>query len=1517
MTLKRVFALAAVFAVLIGSIGQTNVVRAAGFRTDSLVEAERGSVKSTVFIGESKYASGGKYLYSKAAVISDPSEIKDDDASYIFDIEKSGKYKLFVRIYVPSTSANQLYYRWDRGNWKTFSATTTGEYFWADFGVVELSAGSKKFELCHKHQNVETDCLWLSSVEDFVPEEPKEVEKREKNTGTELSFAQNQAESCAVVNGGAVFEAENASLVIGMGTAKGNALSGGEAVKCDVSVANRDLPEGAEQGMLEFDFTVDKDGKYQVWARMMAPSTSSDSMFSAVNEQKYSQHNLTAGNEYRWYRIQGGVTCKVGEQTTVKLRPRESGWYVDQFVIVDSAAYTPENIVEYVEVKDVYLIPESELPPYNPPKDEHPRVYFRKADIPALIAKLNHPENSYVKNIFENQVEKEIQVGEIYSESVLQQIEAKAYYYALFGDKEKGREAVDAILKTPDWNMGSGSDITRIYGRAIESVGIVYDWCYDLIRIEERKSLIDSAICWAGYMEIGWPPNKQQSLSGHGAEAQLLKDDMAFAIAVYDERPDIWNYIGGRFYEMYVPERVWQLPAQLNHQGSNYGTYRNRYSAYAWLLITGMGAPEPYSGYYVGTNAYSQMIYMRRPDGMVFLSGDDYSTEVMEYNNGLPETVLVEFACSKDPVLKEELMRVSESASKSGISLSTGDAGSVKWLMFNDPSVNRISRESLPLSYYFGSPMGNMVARTRWGEGVNSGAAVCEMVVGEYWFGNHQHKDAGNFQLYYKGPLATESGMYQNGVAYGSEDHWNYTMQSIAHNTILVYDPNEDAVDFANHINDGGQRWPKGITTASYDNVRNDPDFKRATVMAQEIDPNNGLEPNYTYLKGDITNAYSDKVSDFKRSFMFLNLKNEKIPAVLIVFDKLTVSDPSFEKTWLLHGQQNPEISGKGRTIWKSNPYVEEKTGERYTGKMIADSMLPQSDKVLMKVVGGEEEGFTNVRGKDFNHPNKDINREENTFRLEISPKENDETTYFLNCMQVTDEDNEEYLTPELIDVSDFYGVKIYNRVVMFSKSGNKTSNEMEYKSDGGEYEFTICDMEAGAYSVVSDGEEQRVSVTEEGGVLSFVAKGENVVISKTDNTAAQPKSIEIQPITNVCVKYDGKLVGTDAAPETIDGKTMIPVSNLAMKMGLEETQGFLKTTYYDPQQRIEVVVRPDSDVLEVNGAPVRMDNKTFYKDNELFVELRIFAEAFNAKVFWDDVLKTVMIASDKKIIKDFEEGYARIVDADNDEGEVEATFNAVNVTDGDLSTLWSAQGIGRYIQFELEDETILEDIEIIFNPNSKRTPKFEVQISSDGINYETVYEGAGNPETTGTEWEVFKFDPAKLIKTKYIRYVSNGSDKSLWAGVKEIRFKEGTEMIVWSMDENHIPVTKVYPDDGEIDADSLPNNLIDSNSRTIWAASGEGRYITLELENKSSVSGLDIVFNKSNNRTAYFAIEVSDDRTNFTRIYEGKSDPDAEALQWESFEFTKAVSAKYIRYIGLGSDKSKGNGVNEIRVRK
>src|SRR5574340_12414 len=92
--------------------------------------------------------------------------------------------------------------------------------------------------------------------------------------------------------------------------------------------------------------------------------------------------------------------------------------------------------------------------------------------------------------------------------------------------------------------------------------------------------------------------------------------------------------------------------------------------------------------------------------------------------------------------------------------------------LWADPDLKPRPVSELPLSRYFGGPYGWMVARTGWDEN----SVVAEMKTNIYNFVNHQHADAGAFQVYYKGPLAIDSGVY---ATYGSPHHANYHKRTI------------------------------------------------------------------------------------------------------------------------------------------------------------------------------------------------------------------------------------------------------------------------------------------------------------------------------------------------------------------------------------------------------------------------------------------------------------------------------------------------------------------------------------------------------------------------------------------------------------------------------------------------------------------------------------------------------------------------------------------------------------------
>lgn len=339
-------------------------------------------------------------------------------------------------------------------------------------------------------------------------------------------------------------------------------------------------------------------------------------------------------------------------------------------------------------------------------------------------------------------------------------------------------------------------------------------------------------------------------------------------------------------------------------------------------------------------------------------------------------------------------------------------------LLWRDPDLQPQPVASLPLSRYFGSPFGWMVARTGWGDD----AVIAELKINEYNFANHQHLDAGAFQLYARGALAIDSGLYEGGAAggYGSPHHRNYYWRTIAHNSLLVYDPAEKFGSRGDYGNDGGQRLPANNRSepATLDALlAPEKGYRTGRVLAHGFGPD-AAAPAYTLLQGDLTAAYSKKVSAVTRSFVFLNLKNARVPAALIVLDRVVSADPAFKKFWLLHTQEEPGVDGPAATV------VRTEHGAR--GQLNLDVLLPAADNADLRKIGG--------RGKEYwvfgtNWANDfDAAREARTshetglWRLELVPKRAAAEDLFLTVMQTTDRRSPARLPVQRIDAGERVG---------------------------------------------------------------------------------------------------------------------------------------------------------------------------------------------------------------------------------------------------------------------------------------------------------------------------------------------------------------------------------------------------------------------------------------------------------------------------------------------------------------
>jgi hypothetical protein len=278
--------------------------------------------------------------------------------------------------------------------------------------------------------------------------------------------------------------------------------------------------------------------------------------------------------------------------------------------------------------------------------------------------------------------------------------------------------------------------------------------------------------------------------------------------------------------------------------------------------------------------------------------------------------------------------------------------------MFRDPLASREpSWTTLPLAMRMGEGTYEQIA---WRNGWGPDSTLITILAGDH-FTDHQHFDKGQFLVYQHGGLAVDSGAYDGMYKQGGHSG-EYAVRTLAHNCVLVFDP---AQDFKGYSNDGGQLLLRGLqhhgTWPQYLDHR-----IRENLHAAEVQAYEAAEWG-NYVRIDLTRAYGPKVRSYQRSFVYLPGRD-----VLVVYDHL---DSGFEKRWLLHFQDEPEIRDGVVTVRSAAG-----------GTMVVRTLLPE--KPVIEKVGGP--------GREFLNPFNQVNyapslaaaaaqsRESGNWRMEV-----------------------------------------------------------------------------------------------------------------------------------------------------------------------------------------------------------------------------------------------------------------------------------------------------------------------------------------------------------------------------------------------------------------------------------------------------------------------------------------------------------------------------------------------------
>jgi hypothetical protein len=583
------------------------------------------------------------------------------------------------------------------------------------------------------------------------------------------------------------------------------------------------------------------------------------------------------------------------------------------------------------------------------------------------------------------------------------------------------------------------------------ALGSLYDWIYDDLDEQLKKRMRNEILDLVEYVDNTWHYVSNAVVDGHSRFGNI-----SVLVALLPIYHDINEENSDRYYKylqlvidnwatLFNPFQTWVNGRGSHSMGWAYGASYSRFFPYmvwefatdepSWL--TDWQRDKVYFNLYGLRNDYNEKERKTGAYDNFPFSADVWASDYSSNLQGLQ--VLFSAAYYRD--------------------------GHAKWFynfmknrningwMFKDNSwdilYNNFSKdeEKLPydlsLSRYF-PHSAFVIMRDSWDFNKNT---LMIFKSSSFYAAGHHHKDQNAFTIYYKGPLAIDAGTYEAAGGWGSNHFWNYYTRSVAHNTMLIYDPSEK---FREYSNDGGQYFFESDNPALKQIIEGGSNHLDGIIHYEE-----GVD--YSYTVGDATKAYhSSKLKEYKRSIVYLRNHSYNHP-VIIVYDKVVSTNSGFKKSYLLHSINEPIVTNN-ITMFQ----IDDGMNSENKAFLFQETLLPQSPQII-KIGGRENDQEFYVaddgKGKPRNYNEKAVYnnpsirqkrelREGGEWRVEISPDNPNKEDVFLNVLSVTD-GKEKYTATktEYVYSEDFDGVivsdndKKESTLVLFCKH-KKLSND-------------------------------------------------------------------------------------------------------------------------------------------------------------------------------------------------------------------------------------------------------------------------------------------------------------------------------------------------------------------------------------------------------------------------------------------------------------------------------------------
>ncbi|HYF50675.1 MAG TPA: heparinase II/III family protein [Planctomycetota bacterium] len=572
------------------------------------------------------------------------------------------------------------------------------------------------------------------------------------------------------------------------------------------------------------------------------------------------------------------------------------------------------------------------------PRKERPRLLFDAARVATVKARAASPDGKAFLNYLKNNP------NDCSSRSY-------ALAYVMTGDPQFANWAIERAQKVVSGGPANNVDDYDAYGEAV----IVYDWCYSQLTETQRKD-------WQAWMLKGFDNTKDMYMEGYHNYG--IRGCWAFALAGYALQGEnsrsaelLDNAYNKRWRALILPAMKAGLAGGAWAEGEGYGATCGMAPVEIAELarcVEGKDlfseAPEFFAG--------RLLFYM-----FVDLPGVENKGRRLWLNGDMNRRRNWDDALQQRLILQEVLRGTEVAAFGQAYSelpaAPTRQYYSSHWVdvMWRDRTAPQKPLEQFKLSHHaWGRCI--VLMRSDWSET----ATHVGFVAGPFIAASHGHSDQGHFSIWKGGELVTQAGDYR-----GTGNRWalDAYKRTIAHNTLLIYDPSEKfKVRHQDAMNDGGQFW-----TDSESNMTG------ARIVAYDA------RRAYTYICADLTPAYSkNKAAAVRRQLLYLR------PDTVIVHDKVVSTNPDFKKQWQCYLAGNAASSGK---IFRT---------DNGKAKLKGEVLLPLDAQLTLQT--GQDKAI-NVWGAKVAQPAGGSGDDGPAFRIDVHPGAARNADTFLVVMRV------------------------------------------------------------------------------------------------------------------------------------------------------------------------------------------------------------------------------------------------------------------------------------------------------------------------------------------------------------------------------------------------------------------------------------------------------------------------------------------------------------------------------------